>query len=76
LDTGATYHVCPKREWSASFEKLDGYLLTFGVGHTYQIKGIGTTRVKLFDGMIKELKDVKNVPYLKKNLISVGALEA
>jgi len=24
LDTGATYHVCPKRDWFASFEKLDG----------------------------------------------------
>ena len=26
LDMSATYHVCPKREWFASFEKLDGGL--------------------------------------------------
>jgi len=39
LDTGATYHVCPKREWFASFEKLDGDLVSFDNGHTCQIEG-------------------------------------
>ena len=23
LDTGATYHICPRREWFSSLEKLD-----------------------------------------------------
>ena len=23
IDTGATYHVCPNRDWFSSFEKLD-----------------------------------------------------
>ena len=27
LDTGSTYHICPRREWFASFEKLDGMVL-------------------------------------------------
>jgi len=26
-DICATYHVCPKRDWFASFEKLDGGLV-------------------------------------------------
>ena len=30
----------------------------------------------MFDGMIRELKEVRFVPALKKNLIFVGALEA
>ena len=29
----------------------------------------------MFDGMIRELKEVRYVPQLKRNLISVGALE-
>jgi len=70
------YHICPKCEWFASFEKLDGYLVMFVDGHTCQIEGLGTVRIKLFDGMIKELKDVRYVPQLKKNLISIEALEA
>ncbi|KAH9783052.1 Integrase catalytic domain-containing protein [Citrus sinensis] len=38
--------------------------------------GIGTIRLKMFDGMVRELKEVRFVPTLKKNLIFVGALEA
>ncbi|KAH9729490.1 hypothetical protein KPL70_009367 [Citrus sinensis] len=38
--------------------------------------GIGTIRLKMFDGMVRELKEVRFVPALKKKLISVGALEA
>ena len=38
--------------------------------------GIRTIRLKIFDGMVRELKEIRFVPVLKKNLISVGALEA
>jgi len=47
-----------------------------GNDHPYNIEGIGTVCVKMFDGMVGELKEVRYVPQLKKNLISVGALEA
>jgi len=40
------------------------------------MKGIGTVHIKMFDGMVRELKEVGYVPQLKKNLIFVGALEA
>jgi len=32
--------------------------------------------VKMFDGMVWKLKEVRYVPQLKRNIISVGALEA
>ena len=44
--------------------------------HPCNIEGIGTVRVKMVDGIIRELKEVRYVPQLKRNLISVGALEA
>ena len=61
LDTGAINHVCPKREWFASFEKLDGGLVSFGNIHTCQIEEISTIHIKLFDGMIREIKVVRYV---------------
>jgi len=61
LDTGTTYHICFKRKWFASFKKLDGDLVTFGDGHTCQIEGTGIVRIKLFNGMIRELKDVRYI---------------
>ena len=43
--------------------------------HPCNMEGIGTVRIKMFDGIVRELKKVRYVPQLKKNLISVGALE-
>ena len=36
------------------------------------MKGISTILIKMFDGMAWELKEVRYIPTLKKNLISVG----
>ena len=47
-----------------------------GNDHPYNVKGIGTVHIKMFDRMVRELKEERYVPQLKKYLISVGALEA
>ena len=36
---------------------------------------IDTVLIKMFDGMVRELKEVRYAPQLKINLISVGALK-
>ncbi|KAH9657090.1 hypothetical protein KPL70_022912 [Citrus sinensis] len=62
-------------------ENFDGKI-NFGIAvvmrndQPCRIMGIGTIRLKMFDGMVKELKEVRFVQALKKNLISVGALKA
>ena len=50
--------------------------MTFDTGYTCYIERIGTVCIKLLDGVIRELKDVRYVPQLNKNLISVKVLEA
>jgi len=47
-----------------------------GDDHPCNIEGMGTVRIKIFDGIVRELKEVRCVPQLKRNLTSVGALEA
>jgi len=42
---------------------------------SYHMEGICTVLVKIFDRMVRELKDVRYIPQLKKNLTSVGALK-
>ena len=46
-----------------------------GDDHPCNIEGMGTVRIKMFDEIVRELKEVRYVPQLKRNLISVG-LEA
>ena len=75
LDTGASYHIYPKREMFASFEKLDRAVMLLGDGHTYRVEGIRGVCIILYDGTMRELKKVRYISRITKNLISVGDLE-
>ena len=76
MDTGATYHVCPNRAWFSNFEKLNECYTVMGDDHPCNIEGIGTVRIKMEGRIVRELKEVRYVPQLKRNLFFVGALEA
>ena len=75
LYTSSTYHICPKRELFASFEELDGGLISMRDGHTCRLVGKGTVRIRMYDGTLRELKEVRYILSMTKNIISVGALE-
>ena len=65
LDTRTTYHVCPNMNWFSSFEKLDSSFAIMGDDHSCKVEGIGTVRIKMFDGMVRELKEVRHVRQVK-----------
>ena len=67
--------MCPNRDWFSSFEKLDGCSVVMSDDGPCHMEGIGTVLVKMFDGMMQKLKDVRYVPQLEKNLIFVGTLK-
>ena len=67
--------MCPNRAWFSSFEKLDGCFTIMGDDHPCNVEGMGTIRIKMDDVIVRELKEVRYVPQLKRNLISIGALE-
>jgi len=76
MDTGSTYHICPKRELFASFEQLDGGLMSMRDRHTCRLVGKGTVRIRIYDRTLRELKEVRYITSMTKNIISVRALEA
>ena len=55
--------------------KIDGGSVSLGDDHSCKIAGVGTIRVRMYDGVIHTLSNVKHVPELKKNLIFLGYLE-
>jgi len=75
LDTRATYHIYPRREWFSSLEKLDNNVVIIGNDAACQMIEISTVRIKMFDGVVRDLTDVRYVTQMKKNIISVGAVE-
>ena len=42
---------------------------------TCPVIGIGTVKIKMFDGVVRVLSNAKHVPNLRKNLISLGVLD-
>ncbi|GJW56756.1 retrotransposon protein, putative, ty1-copia subclass [Tanacetum coccineum] len=46
-----------------------------GDNASYKIEGIGSIQVKMFDGAIRTLEDVRHVPGMKRNLISLSTLD-
>jgi len=68
--------MCRNKDWFSIFEKLDGCSVVMGDNRPCNMEGICSVLMKMFDVMVQELKKVRYVPQLKKNLISVGALKA
>ena len=76
LDSACTYHMSPMREWFFEFEELDGGVVYMGNDNPCKTVGIGSIKLRNHDGSTRILKDVRYVPNLKRNLISLGLLES
>ncbi len=74
MDSGCFHHMCPNREWFSTFKELNGEVVLMGDNSPCRTQGIGTIRLKMHDGAVRELTNVRYVPKLKKNLISFGTL--
>ncbi|KAI3472951.1 hypothetical protein Pfo_029197 [Paulownia fortunei] len=68
--------MSPVREWFFDFQEINGGVVYMGNDNTCKTTGIGSIRLKNHDGSTRVLTDVRYVPDLKKNLISLGALES
>ena len=44
--------------------------------HALEIAGIDTIKIKMFDGTIRTIKEVRHVNGLKKNLLSLGQMDS
>ena len=76
LDSGASHHVCPHKEWFSSYQTVNDGCVLLGDNSPCKTLGFGNIKIKMFDGVIRTLTDVRHVPELKKNLISLGVLDS
>ena len=74
LDTAASFHISTSRELFSTYERCVGSAL-MGDDHACKVVGIGSVRIKMFDGIVRTLTDVRHIPEMKKNLISLGTLD-
>ena len=76
LDFGALHHICPHKDWFASYQTVNDGMVLLGDNHSCKTIGVGSVKFKIFDGVIRTLTDVRHVPELKKikTLWSIGFL--
>ncbi|KAG8492439.1 hypothetical protein CXB51_009727 [Gossypium anomalum] len=76
LDSGCTFHMSPNRDWFTTYETVSEGVVLMGNNTSCKIAGVGTIKVKMFDGVVRTLSDVRYVPELKRNLISLSTLDS
>lgn len=60
---------------SLDYQNIDGGKVLMVNNMTCMITIIGNIKIKIFDRVVKELKQVRHAPNLKKNIVSLGMLE-
>jgi hypothetical protein len=76
LDFACSYHMCPNRMWFDTFKSCNAGTVLMGNDARCKAIGLGTIKVRMFDGIFRILTNVRYVPNLKKNLISLGTLDS
>lgn len=76
VDSGATRHICAKREAFTSYTYVgdDEDQVYLGDSRTAAVNGKGKVLLKLTSGKTLALSDVLHVPTIRTNLISVALL--
>jgi hypothetical protein len=72
IDSAASYHMTPHREWFSEYEKYDGGDVFLGDDSTTNILGHGRVKLLLKYGRIRTLPGVLHIPKLARSLISVS----
>lgn len=75
VDTGASYHCVPKREYFLNYQAGDFGSVKMGNQSSASIVGIGDIRVKTNVGCMLTLKGVRHIPDLRLNLLSAHILD-
>lgn len=50
--------------------------MRLGNGYRCKITGVGTIRLKMKNGAVREFAGVRHVPDITRNVVSLGVLEA
>ena len=75
LDSGCTLHMTPNRNWFSTYEPMHKGAVLIGNNASCKLASIRTVRIKMFDGVVRTLGDVRHVSNLKRNLISLSTLD-
>nr|GEY07451.1 retrovirus-related Pol polyprotein from transposon TNT 1-94 [Tanacetum cinerariifolium] len=75
MDSSGSFYMTPRREFLFEFKEFNGGTVLLGDNRACAIMGIGKVKVKMKDGSSFMLENVRYIPELKRNLISLSTLD-
>ncbi|CAL9235463.1 unnamed protein product [Arabidopsis halleri] len=75
MDTGCSFHMTPRKDWFIELNESGAGRVRMANDTYSEVKGVGSIRIKNEDNSTILLKNVRYVPAMSKNLISLGTLE-
>src|ERR1044072_8002533 len=75
MDSGCTWHMTPNKDLFEELCDQDSGSILLGNNKACKIADVGFVRFKLHDDSIRLLTEVRYVPDLKRNLISLSECE-
>ena len=67
--------MCPHREYFNTYKEYDVSIIRIGDDSMSKVMGIGTVKVRMYDGAVRILTNVRHVLKLRRGLISLGMLD-
>ena len=64
--------MIPKRDWFTTYQSISGGEVLIENNVTCKVVGLGIVRIKTYDSVVRTLFNVRHVPNLKKNLLTLG----
>ncbi|KAJ4704466.1 Retrovirus-related Pol polyprotein from transposon TNT 1-94 [Melia azedarach] len=75
LDSEASYHIFSRMEWFTTYEQVDEGNIFMANNSVCKAVGISSIKIRTHDGKFCTLNDVRHVPLMTKNLISLSMLD-
>eukprot|EP00253_Pinus_taeda_P005141 PITA_05141 len=75
IDSGASFHFTPHKEWFYEYEKYNGGDVFLGDDRKARIIGCGKVKLNLQGGRVRTFPSVLHIPALTRNLIFVSKLD-
>ena len=67
--------MCPRIEYFETLKMVHGGVVRLGDNKACKVHGIGMVRLKMFDDRERLIHNVRYIPELKRNLLSISMFD-
>lgn len=75
MDSSCSFHMTPNKSWFKELKQEETGMVLLGNNKPCKVLRVVSIRIRIWDGMERLMQNVRYVPELKRNLVSLGMLD-